>query len=238
MLGALDRFAHAGVGRRVSEVPLDVRKACGEAVEHRPESSSSPAPTIDSRARSTSCSPDPVVDRDADDRAVDETALLQPVERAERHHLGEIAGDPEDRQHVRALRTGLSGGLAIPPSAPQGSDGPYSPDISNLLLKRPRKMKRHPSLPKPAWPPPRHHSVTRDAGEAAAGSRRVSAFASPSRLVRVRRRRSDPSDPGCRAVPCGRSPTGRAGSTTRWSPMGSRPSIVRRKRSGVPVDQA
>ena len=33
-------------------------------------------------------------------------------------------------------------------------------------------------------------------------------------------------------------PAGSAGSTTRWSPMGSRPSIVRSKSSGVPVDQA
>jgi hypothetical protein len=33
-------------------------------------------------------------------------------------------------------------------------------------------------------------------------------------------------------------PTGSAGSTTRCSPIGSRPSIVRSNRSGVPVDQA
>ena len=33
-------------------------------------------------------------------------------------------------------------------------------------------------------------------------------------------------------------PTGRAGSTIRWSPVGSSPSIVRRSSSGAPVDQA
>jgi hypothetical protein len=34
------------------------------------------------------------------------------------------------------------------------------------------------------------------------------------------------------------TPTGSAGSTTRWSPCGSRPSIVRRYSSGAPVDHA
>ena len=33
-------------------------------------------------------------------------------------------------------------------------------------------------------------------------------------------------------------PSGSAGSTTRWSPTGSRPSIVRSRSSGAPVDQA
>ena len=33
-------------------------------------------------------------------------------------------------------------------------------------------------------------------------------------------------------------PVGSAGSTTRWSPSGSSPSIVRSRSSGVPVDQA
>ena len=33
-------------------------------------------------------------------------------------------------------------------------------------------------------------------------------------------------------------PAGSAGSTTRWSPIGSSPSIVRSSSSGAPVDQA
>ena len=45
----------------------------------------------------------PVVDRDADDRAVDEPALLQPVERAEGHDLREVTGDPEHHEDVRGL---------------------------------------------------------------------------------------------------------------------------------------
>ncbi len=46
----------------------------------------------------------PVVDGDADDRAVEQPALLEPVERAEGHHLRQVAGDPEDHEHVRGLR--------------------------------------------------------------------------------------------------------------------------------------
>ena len=33
-------------------------------------------------------------------------------------------------------------------------------------------------------------------------------------------------------------PTGSAGSTIRWSPLGSSPSIVRSSSSGAPVDHA
>ena len=46
----------------------------------------------------------PVVDRHADDGAAQQTAPLQPVERVEGHHLGEVAGDPEDHEHVGRLR--------------------------------------------------------------------------------------------------------------------------------------
>ena len=42
----------------------------------------------------------PVVDGDADDRAVEQAPLLEPVERVEGHHLRQIAGDPEDDEHV------------------------------------------------------------------------------------------------------------------------------------------
>jgi hypothetical protein len=42
----------------------------------------------------------PVVDRDADDRAVELAARLQAIERPEGHFLRQVAGDPEYRQHV------------------------------------------------------------------------------------------------------------------------------------------
>ena len=58
----------------------------------------------------------PVVDRDADDRAVELAAGLEPVERPEGHFLRQVAGDPEDRQDVRVRGVGL---VAIgPPGYP------------------------------------------------------------------------------------------------------------------------
>src|SRR4029079_17602293 len=43
----------------------------------------------------------PVVDGDPDDRAPEQSALLEPVQRVERHHLGQVPGDPEDHEHIR-----------------------------------------------------------------------------------------------------------------------------------------
>ncbi len=42
----------------------------------------------------------PVVERDADDRAVEEPARLEPVQRAVGHHAREVARDPEDHEDV------------------------------------------------------------------------------------------------------------------------------------------
>ena len=47
----------------------------------------------------------PVASGNADDRHAQETALLEPVERAKRHHPGEVAGDTEDHEDV-ARRVG------------------------------------------------------------------------------------------------------------------------------------
>ena len=43
----------------------------------------------------------PVVERDADDRAVEKAARLEPVQRAEGHDAREVARDPEDHENVR-----------------------------------------------------------------------------------------------------------------------------------------
>ena len=48
----------------------------------------------------------PVVDGDAHDRAVQQAAGLQAVQRPERHHLRQVAGDPEDHQDVRRALLG------------------------------------------------------------------------------------------------------------------------------------
>ena len=52
----------------------------------------------------------PVVERDADDRAVEQPAALEPVERPEGHHAGEVARDAEDHEDVgRSRRRELRG---------------------------------------------------------------------------------------------------------------------------------
>ena len=98
--GAGDRGADPRVHRGVREVAGHVRQTGGEALEHllvdrlaRP---------LDRRARALDEVVDrPVVDRHADDRAVEQATPLEPVQRAERHHLRKIAGDPEHDEHVR-----------------------------------------------------------------------------------------------------------------------------------------
>ena len=99
-VGALDRLADAFVGRVVAEVALDIGHAADEPIEHR---------RVDLLA---GCGLDrrlcpvaqlihgPVVEGDADDRAVEQPAGLEPVEGIEGHHLREVAGDPEDHEHV------------------------------------------------------------------------------------------------------------------------------------------
>ena len=45
----------------------------------------------------------PVVDRYPDNRALEQPAPLEPVERPERHHLRQVARDPEHHEDVRRL---------------------------------------------------------------------------------------------------------------------------------------
>ena len=99
-LGALDRLADALVGRRRPRSRPDVREPVGEAVEDLLVELLARAD--DRLARALDELVDrPVVDRDADDRAVEQPALLEPVQRAEGHHLREVARDPEDDEDVR-----------------------------------------------------------------------------------------------------------------------------------------
>ena len=113
-LGALDRVADAVVGRGVAEVALDVGEPRGETLEHLLVELLAGAD--DRLARPLDELLDrPVVDRHADDRAVEQPAALQPVQRAERHHLREVAGDPEDHEHV-----GVFGPALLPRGCPGG----------------------------------------------------------------------------------------------------------------------
>ena len=55
----------------------------------------------------------PVLGRHADDRAVQQTAPLEAIERVEGHHLGEVAGDAEDDEDVGGLRLATSLGSDV-----------------------------------------------------------------------------------------------------------------------------
>ena len=99
---AFDRLADAPVHRGIREVPLDVREPRGEAredllVELLAGAHDRLARALDELLHR------PVVHRNSDDRALQEATLLEPVERAESHHLRQIARDPEDHEDVSLL---------------------------------------------------------------------------------------------------------------------------------------
>ena len=100
--GALDRRADAGVGARVGEVALHVRQSIGEPGEHLRVELLAGADDRVVRARDQLLHR-PVVDGDADDRAAQQTLPLEPVERAEGHDACQVAGDPEDDEHVGGM---------------------------------------------------------------------------------------------------------------------------------------
>jgi len=104
VLGPVERLGDRLVGGRVPEVAGHVLEAVGQALEHLLVEL---LPRADDRlARALLELVDsPVVDGDAEDRAVEQAALLEPVQGPEGHHLGEIAGDPEGDEDVRRLGT-------------------------------------------------------------------------------------------------------------------------------------
>ena len=98
-LRALDRFRDLRVGGVVGEVSVAVREPLREPREHLL------VELLARRHDRLACALDellerPVVERDADDRAVEEPSLLESVERVERHHLREVARDSEDHEDV------------------------------------------------------------------------------------------------------------------------------------------
>ena len=104
-LGALDRGRDPVVGGRIAEVARHVGEARREPGEHVLVDVLAGAD--DRRPRPLDQLVDaPVVDRDPDDRAVDQLPPFEAIERAEGHHLREVAGDPEDHEHVAARRFG------------------------------------------------------------------------------------------------------------------------------------
>ncbi len=101
--GGADRLADLGVDPVVAEVAADVRQALGEAIEDLVVDRLLVG--LDRLARPLAQVVDgPVAGRDPDDRAIQQLALLEPVQRVERHHLGEVAGDAEDDEYVGGRR--------------------------------------------------------------------------------------------------------------------------------------
>jgi hypothetical protein len=98
--GLGDHVGDVLVGLGIAEVARDVGEPSGETFEDC---------LVQRLARARDRRPGPflqivdgpVVDRHPHDRTVEQTSTLQPVQGAERHHLGEVAGDPEHDEHVR-----------------------------------------------------------------------------------------------------------------------------------------
>ena len=102
LLGVRDRLGDALVRRRVAEVARDVGEAVGQPLEdvlvERLAGADDRLPcALDELVDG------PVVDRHADDRAVEQPAPLEPVQRPERHHLRQVACDPEDHEDIGRL---------------------------------------------------------------------------------------------------------------------------------------
>ncbi len=108
VLGAADGLRDAAVRGVVAEVALDVREALREAREDRLVERLAGADDGVAGPRAQAVDR-PVVDRDPDDRAAEQAALLEPVQRVERHHAGEVAGDAEDDEHVGVRRGPVTG---------------------------------------------------------------------------------------------------------------------------------
>jgi hypothetical protein len=115
--GVADRGLHTRVGVAVGEVAADVREPRRQAGE-------------DLRVDRLAACLDavvgmlaellhrPVVDRNTDDRALQQAARLQAIERMQRHHLGQVAGDAEHDQHIRRSR-----GISQPGRRCSGGEG-------------------------------------------------------------------------------------------------------------------
>jgi hypothetical protein len=101
--GAGDRVSDALVGRSVGEVAAHVRQPFSQAIESLlVELLSSPLNRFASALSQLVVGP--VVDGNADDRAVKEPPGLESIQRAEGHHLRQVACDAEHDEDVCGLR--------------------------------------------------------------------------------------------------------------------------------------
>ena len=148
-----DRLADALIGFGLAEVALHVGESRGEALEDLIVDRL--AGPLDRRARAIDELLDgPVIDRNADDRAVDQAPPLEPVQRAERHHLREVTGDPERDEHVcrlvRACRRRTAVRLSIRRNCHVRS--PHLPGVRRWSAVVHRDWKRYGPTPAPSSP--------------------------------------------------------------------------------------
>jgi hypothetical protein len=108
-----DGVAHLRVRRGVAEVAGDVGEPGGEPGEDRLVELLAGADDRLARALHELIDA-PVVDCHADDGAVEQVARLEAVQGAERHDLGEVAGDPEDHEDIAARGVAGRGHGAAP----------------------------------------------------------------------------------------------------------------------------
>src|SRR5205814_1394170 len=94
--------AHPGKGGGVGEVALDIGEAAGEALKHALVQALAGGHNRFTGPRAELLHR-PVVAGYADDRAAEEPAGLEPVERAEGHHLRQIPGYPKHDERVGSL---------------------------------------------------------------------------------------------------------------------------------------
>ena len=94
-----DRAREPFVGARVGEISGQERQTLREAFEHGLIDRL--AARFDRAARALAQILDrPVVTGDSHDRAVEQPAALESIQRVERHHLGEVAGDAEHDERI------------------------------------------------------------------------------------------------------------------------------------------
>ena len=132
--GVLEHAREALERRRVREVPGEVGEPGGEPLEDlgierlaggQDRLAGTLLEVVDR----------PVVDGDADDRARQEPALLEAVERVQRHHLGQVAGDAEHDEDVGGL---LEGGVGCRGSRVRMGCGGHAPMASANRARRHR----------------------------------------------------------------------------------------------------
>jgi hypothetical protein len=109
--GVPDRLTHPPVRGGVREVAVQVRHPLGEPLEHAVIDLL--AGPLDGRPGVLDqVLPAPVVHGHAHDRAREQAAHRQPVERPEGHHPRQVPGDAEDDQDVRGTRRRVPGGTS------------------------------------------------------------------------------------------------------------------------------